>query len=95
MHSNLTMQNIGKTPLRILEYTYLGNKYPDIDALIYQTATYYIDLPTVIDGEPFNKIENVYVEIIITDDGKNTYTKKINVTFKNGRWSAKEYRLTK
>ena len=95
MHSILTMNNMSKTPLRILEYTYSGNTYPDIDALIYQTATYYIELPTVIDGTPFNNIEHVYIELKISDDDKNAYTKKINVTFKNGRWVTKEYRLAK
>ena len=85
--------NVGKTPLRLKQYTYCGTKYSNLNSLVYKTSTRWIELPTLINNVPFNGISHVSI-ILEFDDSRSAkkYIKEIEVDFK-GTWVVKELPL--
>ena len=88
--SRLHIINASKTPLRLKNYTYNGSKRGDLNYLLYKTSTYYIELPDLHNGVPYNEINHVSI-ILKFADNKNIkkYKKEIEVQF-NNTWTVKE-----
>ena len=95
LFSHVEIKSYSKTHLYLTEYEYGGDKYKIGHSLVYDTSPYYIELPSVENGLPYNSTMHRSIKLKFVDSDENIYEKELEANFVNGKWVIREYRLEK
>ena len=89
INSRVHIQNVSKSIIYLEEYTYKGQKYPNINSILPPTPMrfYYIDLPTVVNGYPVSS--HVHIDLVLRDINDVKYSCSIFVDYINNEWIQK------